>query len=117
MKALVTALAISSAVIGAPSFAQSQSASATMQGMAMPQQTQQTTARGVGIVKAIDTVHGTITLQHQPIAALKWPAMTMAFKAASPDLLKAIKVGDRVQFTLRKSDPILMLTTIQKAKP
>jgi Cu(I)/Ag(I) efflux system protein CusF len=58
-------------------------------------------AQGVGVIKAIDTARGTITLQHEAIKAIGWPAMTMRFKAASPDLLTAAKVGDRVRFGLK----------------
>lgn len=58
-------------------------------------------AHGVGVLKAIDAVKGTVTLQHEAIAAIGWPAMTMPFKLASPELLKNVKIGDKVQFTLR----------------
>lgn len=58
-------------------------------------------AQGVGVIKAIDTAKGTITLQHEAIKAIGWPAMTMAFKAGSPQLLTAAKVGDRVRFGLK----------------
>ncbi len=40
-----------------------------------------------------------LTLSHGPIAALKWPAMTMDFKRPPPDALpRNLKVGDRVSF-------------------
>jgi Cu(I)/Ag(I) efflux system protein CusF len=55
--------------------------------------------QGTGVVKAVDAKKGTVTIHHAPIAALKWPAMTMAFKA-SPDVLKAAKGGKNVTFTL-----------------
>ena len=42
---------------------------------------------------------GTVTLHHAPIPALKWPAMTMTFKA-TPEVLKAAKAGKSVTFTL-----------------
>ena len=57
-------------------------------------------AQGAGVVKAIDLKGGSVTLQHGPIAALKWPAMTMAFKA-DPALLKTVKVGQKVTFTVK----------------
>ena len=56
-------------------------------------------AQGTGVVKAVDAKAGAITLHHGPIAALKWPAMTMTFKA-SPEVLKSAKVGKTVTFTL-----------------
>lgn len=41
---------------------------------------------------------GSITLSHQPVPALKWPAMTMAFRLGAPGLARGYKVGDRVRF-------------------
>ena len=58
------------------------------------------TADGQGVIKGIDAKGGTVTLHHQPIPALKWPAMTMKFKAA-PALLKPFKVGQAVNFKLK----------------
>jgi Cu(I)/Ag(I) efflux system periplasmic protein CusF len=69
----------------------------------MEQPAQPADAQGVGVIKAIDTAKGTITLQHEAIKAIGWPAMTMAFKAATPELLTAAKVGDRVRFGLTPS--------------
>lgn len=40
-----------------------------------------------------------VTLNHGPVPALKWPAMTMSFRLASPALARGFKVGDRVRFT------------------
>lgn len=39
-----------------------------------------------------------ITLSHEPVPAIGWPAMTMTFKLGSPALAKGVKVGDRVAF-------------------
>jgi Cu/Ag efflux protein CusF len=68
-----------------------------MSNMAMPAARM---AKGVGTVKAIDRTAGTITLEHGPIVEAKWPAMTMAFKAARP-LLDSVTVGDKVTFDLK----------------
>jgi Cu(I)/Ag(I) efflux system protein CusF len=55
--------------------------------------------KGTGVVKAVNAKAGTIKIHHGPIAALKWPAMTMDFKA-SPKVLAAAKTGKSVTFTL-----------------
>lgn len=55
--------------------------------------------KGTGVVKAVNAKAGTIKIHHAPIPALKWPAMTMDFKAA-PTVLAAAKVGKSVTFTL-----------------
>ena len=49
-----------------------------------------------GTVDGIDLKEGTITLNHGPVASLKWPAMTMEFKAANASLLKDLKAGARI---------------------
>jgi len=58
--------------------------------------------KGTGVVKGVDAKAGTIKIHHGPIAALKWPAMTMDFKA-SPQVLAAAKTGKSVTFTLDAS--------------
>jgi len=73
--------------------------------------------QGVGTVKAIDPSKGTITLQHEAIASIHWPAMTMAFKIASSDLLKSVKVGDKVQFTVRPNGMDSTVTAIKTQQP
>lgn len=55
--------------------------------------------KGTGVVKGVNAKAGTIKIHHGPIAALKWPAMTMDFKA-SPKVLAAAKAGKSVTFTL-----------------
>lgn len=59
-----------------------------------------TAAEGVGVVKKIDAKALSVTIAHDPIKALNWPAMTMAFKVADKALLEKLKVGAKVRFTL-----------------
>lgn len=102
----------------ASSFAMAQTKAQAMDDMAgMVQDTKTADAQGVGVVKAIDATQGTITLQHQAIASIGWPAMTMPFKVASPDLLNVAKVGDKVQFTVRPGETDTMVTSVKLLKP
>lgn len=73
--------------------------------------------QGTGVVKAIDMAKGTIALQHEAIAPIGWPAMTMAFRVASSELLKTTKVGDTVQFGLRPAGMGGTVTSITQVKP
>ncbi|MEQ7154203.1 copper-binding protein [Brevundimonas aurifodinae] len=57
------------------------------------------TANGAGVITAVDPIAGTLTLDHEPIPAVGWPAMTMSFRA-SPAVIGEATVGDRVQFDL-----------------
>lgn len=77
----------------------------------------QASVQGIGLVKAIDTTRDAITVRHEPIAALGWPAMTMMLKVVSPHLLVRVKVGDRVRFTLQPDGAYSVITSIIPMKP
>ena len=90
--------AIAAITISTPALAEANhdmSGMGPMGHMAMP-----AGAQGTGIVKKLDLSGGSITLQHGPIAALSWPAMTMTFKA-KPAVLQGVKVGEKVDFTIK----------------
>lgn len=72
------------------------------------------TAQGTGTIKAIDAAKGTVTIEHQAIESIHWPAMTMTLKADPPGLLKNIKVGEKVNFILH---PAGMNSTVIAMKP
>ena len=72
-----------------------------------------TKASASGTVEAIDAATGKITISHGPVDALKWPAMTMGFKAA-PALLTNVAVGDKVAFDLKLHDGSGEVTAIAK---
>lgn len=50
-----------------------------------------------GMVEGIEGLE--ITLQHDPVPALKWPAMSMPFALKSPTQAAGLKVGDPVVFS------------------
>jgi Cu(I)/Ag(I) efflux system membrane fusion protein len=72
------------------------------------------THRGTGKVESIDKDE--ITLSHDPIASLQWPAMTMAFKAPPNGVPKDVRVGATVSFEIRKAkDGTFEITAIAPA--
>lgn len=116
MKKPCITLAIITTLIAAPVFANPQQMHPDMPGMDETHETKPADVQGVGVVKAVDTAKDTITLQHEPIAAIGWPAMTMPFKVASTRLLTQVKVGDKVQFTLRQAGAASTVTAIRPAR-
>ncbi len=74
------------------------------------------TAQATGVIEAIDTAKRTVTIKHQAIPSIHWPAMTMTFKADPPSLLKGLKVGERVNFTLHPAGMNSTVTAIAPAK-
>lgn len=58
-----------------------------------------------GTVDGIDLKAGTLSINHGPVPTLKWPAMTMEFKAANASLLGGMKVGQSVRFEFVERQP------------
>jgi Cu(I)/Ag(I) efflux system periplasmic protein CusF len=69
-------------------------------------------AEGEGVVRRIDAQAGTITVAHEPIPALNWPAMVMAFAVQSRDMLTSVTVGAHVHFTLMNHEGHPMMSEI-----
>ena len=82
-----------------------------MGSMAMPAESKM--VKSAGTVTAIDPASGKITLEHDAIPAVEWPAMTMGFKS-KPELLADIAVGDKVDFDLTVSGNAGEVTSIKK---
>lgn len=56
--------------------------------------------RGTGTVEAVDWANATVTIAHDPIASLSWPAMRMDFRVKDPGLLQALKPGEKIDFEI-----------------
>jgi len=57
-----------------------------------------------------------VTISHGPVEWIGWPAMTMAFRAGSPDMIEGIAVGDQVAFTFREDQGAYVLTSLSKGR-
>ena len=57
--------------------------------------------KGNGKVVEVNAISGKVILNHEPIAELGWPAMTMGFKVKESKQLEKLKVGDAVEFNLK----------------
>lgn len=74
--------------------------------------TSTTSASTRGVVESVDPAARTVTIAHEPVPALQWPAMTMNFKAPDADL-SALKPGDRVSFEFTSSGMDGTITMIE----
>ncbi len=84
-----------------------------MKDMGMNKNAAATTHKGVGVVKDINAADGVVTLVHEPIKSLNWPAMTMGFKLKDKSLMNKIKPGDKVEFTLVQSGKEYLITGVK----
>lgn len=65
----------------------------------------------------VTTIEGDqITIAHGPVEGLGWPAMTMGFRAGSPEMANSVTVGDRVSFEFKEASGGYSLTSISKAE-
>jgi Cu(I)/Ag(I) efflux system protein CusF len=58
--------------------------------------------QATGVVKAIDPASGKVTLAHEAIKSLNWPAMTMNFAVTDKALFDKLTVGKKVEVELIK---------------
>lgn len=99
---LSLAAALLAVLTAAPALAQDMK-DMKMQGMDMkPMAGQSQPIAATGVVKDVDAARRRLNLAHEPIPAIGWPAMVMAFDVAKTVDLGAVKPGQAVAFTLVK---------------
>lgn len=53
---------------------------------------------GFGTVNSVDRAAGKVNISHAAVASAGWPAMTMDFTVADPDLAEQLEAGERIEF-------------------
>jgi Cu(I)/Ag(I) efflux system periplasmic protein CusF len=69
-----------------------------------------------GSVQKIDQGAGKVTIKHGPIKSLDMDAMTMVFRVQDPEMLKQVKVGQKIKFEADRVNGQITVTKIQPAK-
>jgi Cu(I)/Ag(I) efflux system periplasmic protein CusF len=70
-----------------------------------------TKASATGTIEAIDAAAGKITIAHEPVPSLQWPAMTMGFRA-TPEQVASVQVGQTVRFDFESKGMDATITQI-----
>ena len=111
MKRLAAALAL--AFLAVPAYAQ-------MKGMDMKdhkgmesKKDEGRSHHAVGTVKSVDVKKGTVTLDHEPVASMNWPRMTMAFKAKDKKALEGLKPGQKVEVDFVQQGKDYVITKVK----
>ena len=62
-----------------------------------------------GTVKSVDAKAGTVTLDHEPVKSMNWPAMNMTFKVQDKALMDKLGQGKKVEveFEQRGKDYVI----------
>ncbi len=110
------ALVFVSLILAAAAHAQS----GGMQGMDMKdmdkkaaKKSQAKSHRAVGVVKSVDAGKGTLTLDHEAVASMKWPAMTMTFKAKDKKMLQSLAPGKKVEIDFVQQGKDYVITSVK----
>lgn len=73
---------------------------------------QSPTIMAVGTVQKTDSVNGFVTITHQAIPALKWPAMTMPFAVGDKELFSRLKPGEKVEFAFKRENGKAVIVSV-----
>jgi len=76
-----------------------------------------TVHRATGRITALDAGKGVITLAHEPVPSLQWPAMTMPFRI-NAELARGLATGQRVEFEFTANGmnaEVTKIRTVSKA--
>jgi Cu(I)/Ag(I) efflux system periplasmic protein CusF len=71
------------------------------------------THKGAGTVQKIDPAGDSVTIAHGPIESMKWPSMTMSFKAKDKKILDGIKPGAKVEFEFIQQGKNYVITAVK----
>lgn len=55
------------------------------------------THKATGVVKKADAKAGTVTLDHEPVKSMNWPAMSMTFQVKDKALMDKFSQGKKVE--------------------
>jgi Cu(I)/Ag(I) efflux system protein CusF len=67
----------------------------------------------VGVVKSVDAAKGTVTVDHEAVKSINWPAMTMTFKAKDKKLLESLAPGKKVEFDFIEQGKDHVITSVK----
>lgn len=87
-----------------------------MKGMDAPMKAasgSQMTHQATGVVKKVDAKAGIVTLAHEPVPSMKWPAMKMGFQVQDTKLLDKLAVGQKVNFDFIQGPKGYVVTAVK----
>lgn len=71
--------------------------------------------QGTGVVKSVDYDTKKVTIDHEAIPAIGWPAMTMRFTfTEASDSIRNLKPGSHVNFSFVQQGNISLLKSIEE---
>ena len=69
--------------------------------------------KATGIVTKVDAAKGRVSIKHDPIQSIKWPAMTMVFTVKDKKLLDELAVDKKVDFEFVQRGKDYIVTSVK----
>ena len=69
--------------------------------------------RAFGVLKRIDERGGTVTVAHEAVQELKWPAMTMVFRVSDRAILRNLVIDRRYELTIVQDGNQYLITGLR----
>jgi Cu(I)/Ag(I) efflux system protein CusF len=70
-------------------------------------------SEAIGVIEEIDAAKGVLTISHEPIKSLGWPAMTMDFVVKDKKMLGKVAKGKKIRFTFIQQHGDYLITKIR----
>lgn len=70
-------------------------------------------AQGIGLIKSLDKDGRHVVLSHGAIPEMVWPASERRLAVANPELLRGLRPGQKVRFTINDAGLIIVLQPVQ----
>jgi Cu(I)/Ag(I) efflux system protein CusF len=71
------------------------------------------THHAIAVVQKIDRANGKVTLAHEPVQSLNWPAMTMDFSVKRKNLFDKLPVGHKVDVEFQQDGNDYVVTSVK----
>jgi len=107
---VVIAAAVALALM--PGFAEATDMKSLNQGATSKHDKSQTTHKAVGVIRKVDAQANSVTLAHEAIQSLNWPAMTMSFKVQDKTLLDKLAQGKKVEVDFEQRGKDYVITKV-----
>lgn len=69
-----------------------------MNGMEMKAMESKEVHKATGVVTKVDSARSRVTIKHEPVPTMKWPAMTMAFTVKDKAMLERMPKDREIEF-------------------
>lgn len=81
--------------------------------MSAPKSAKTQAHAATGVVKKLDLKSGTVTLAHDPVKSLGWPAMTMGFQVKDRTLMDKLAVDRKIAFEFVQQGKDYVITGVK----